>query len=172
MMDYIDLTEHVNLPLEVYESSLVHALLRITNNAICWSNDIISLEKEMARGEPNNLVLAMQQEYACTLQEAVHLVNEMTTREVKLFTRLSPLVLDSFPNHTQELQKYVAVLQSWIRGNLDWSFETLRYSDVEQTTPDKHLSYLEAILPHLPQSDQQTPGGDVHMGREMRPSGH
>jgi 5-epi-alpha-selinene synthase len=125
----------------------------MTNNAICWSNDIISLEKEMARGEPNNLVLAIQQQYACTLQEAVHLINEMITSEVKLFTSLSPLVLDAFPDYRQELQKYVAVMQAWIRGNLDWSFETLRYSDVEQITPGRNLSYLEAILPQMPQSD-------------------
>lgn len=153
MMDYIDLTEHMNLPLEVYESSLVQALLRITNNAICWSNDIISLEKEMARGEPNNLVLAIQEQYACTLQEAVRLINEMITSEVKLFTQFSPLVLDAFPEYKQQLQKYVVVLQAWIRGNLDWSFETLRYSDIEHITPGASLSYLEAILPPLPQSD-------------------
>lgn len=153
MLDFIDLTEHVNLPLKVYESSLVQALMRITNNAICWSNDIISLEKEMARGEPNNLVLAIRQENVCTLQEAVHLINEMITGEVKLFTKLSPLVLDAFPDYKQELQKYVAVMQAWIRGNLDWSFETLRYSDVEQITPGRNLSYLEAILPQMPQSD-------------------
>jgi hypothetical protein len=149
MMDYIDITERVNLPIEVYESSLVHALMRITNNAICWSNDIISLEKEMVRGEPNNLVLAIQQEYTCSLQASVDLINEMITREVKLFTKLSPLVLDAFPDHKQELQKYIAVLQAWIRGNLDWSFETLRYSDIEQITPDRHLSYLESILPQV-----------------------
>lgn len=153
MLDYIDITEHTNLPVEVYESSLVQTLMRITNNAICWSNDIISLEKELARNEPNNLVLAIQQEYACTLQEAVYLINEMITREVKLFTGLSPLVLDAFPDYKQELQKYVAVMQAWIRGNLDWSLETPRYSDIEHSTPDRNLSYLEAILPQMPQSD-------------------
>jgi 5-epi-alpha-selinene synthase len=162
MLDYIDLTEHVNLPIEVYENSLLQALMRITNNAICWSNDIISLEKEMARGEPNNLVLVMQQEYNCSLQEAVQLINEMITKEVKLFTKLSPLMLDAFPDYKQELQKYVAVMQSWIRGNLDWSFETRRYSDIEQITPDRHLSYLEAILPPMSQPDQRTAEGNVH----------
>lgn len=103
MLDYIDLIEHANLSITIYESSLVQTLMRITNNAICWSNDIISLEKEMVRGEPNNLVLAMQQEYTCSLQEAVQLINEMITREVKLFTKLSPLVLDAFPDYKNEI---------------------------------------------------------------------
>jgi hypothetical protein len=146
-LDYIDLAAHIDLPAEVYSSSLVQTLLRITNNAVCWANDIISLEKEIARGDLNNLVLALQAAHACTLQEAVLQANEMLTREVQLFTHLAPLLTDAFPVYEQDLQKYLISMQGWIRGNLDWSVETDRYKFVEVSAPGQSVSYLEAILP-------------------------
>lgn len=146
-LDFIDLTEHTSLPAEVYASSQFQALLRITNNAVCWSNDIFSLEKEIARGDLNNLVLAVQQEQDCTLQEAVDLVNAMITREIQLFETLVGQLPGAFPRQAQELQRYCAVMQSWIRGNLDWSLETVRYTEIERGKNAQQLSYLEPLLP-------------------------
>lgn len=149
-LDYIELTEHIIFPPELYASSQLQVLIRITNNAVCWSNDIISLEKEIVRGDLNNLVLAVQQQYRCTLQEAVDRVNCMTTGEIKLFELVAEQVPALFPAHKQALCRYIACMQAWIAGNLAWSFETDRYSAVEQKRADEQLSYLEAILPTEP----------------------
>ena len=154
-LDYMDLTEHINLPAEIYGSSLVQALLRITNNVVCWSNDIFSLHKELARGDLNNLVLALQQEQGCVLQEAVQQVDEMVTREVELFLYLATSAPDAIPAYKEEIQKYLAGMQAWMRGNLDWSLETHRYSDVEQLASGHHPDYLEAILPLYSQNEQR-----------------
>ncbi|MGH2479957.1 MAG: terpene synthase family protein, partial [Ktedonobacteraceae bacterium] len=149
-LDFIDLTEHISITPEMYSSSQVQLLLRVTNNAVCWSNDILSLEKEIARGDLNNLVLAVRQQHNCPLQEAIERVNAMITSEIKLFETLAAQLPTLSPAYTQELQKYVAAMQAWIRGNLDWSIETQRYSHIEHPPTGKGLSYLEDLLPDDP----------------------
>ena len=47
MLDYIDLTEHVNLPLEIYESSLVQALLVDLNNKIVNTSEAITFAQPL-----------------------------------------------------------------------------------------------------------------------------
>lgn len=145
-LDYIDLAEHVDLPPEVYESTLVQALFLAINKIICWQNDIVSVEKEMARGTLSNLVLVLQHAYGYTLQEAVERANEMITAEVKLFERLSACVHEIFPAYTRELERYLASMRGWIRGNLDWSLESYRFSEIEPAGAGKEPEYLESIL--------------------------
>lgn len=146
-LDYIELAEHVELPPEIYKSSLVQSLLLITNNVVCWQNDIVSLKKEMAHGNLSNLVLVLQQTRVCHLQEAIEMANEMTTREIKLLESLSRLVPVLFPDYQSVLEKYLMNMRSWIRGNLDWSFESYRYIDIESSIEGKEPSYLETLLP-------------------------
>jgi len=149
-LDYIDLAEHVDLPPEIYESTLVQALLLITNNVVCWQNDIVSVEKELAHGDFSNLVLVLAKAYGRSLQEGVEMSNDMITREIKLLESLSELVPVTFPDYKQDLERYLASLRAWIRGNLDWSLESSRFSDIEPSVEGKEPSYLEPIL--LPDS--------------------
>ncbi len=100
-LDYIDLAEHVELPPEIYEGTLIQALLLTINNIVCWQNDIVSVEKEMAHGDFSNLVLVLQKAYGYTLQEAAEKANDLTTAEVKLFERLSVLALELLPDYKQ-----------------------------------------------------------------------
>lgn len=149
-LDYIDLAEHVDLPPEIYKSSPVQTLLLITNNVVCWQNDIVSVEKEMAHGDHSNLVLVLQKAHKCSLQEAVFLANDLITREIKLLESLAEAIPPLLPDHQPDLQKYLAGARSWIRGNLDWSLESYRYIDIEQLIEGQEPSYLEAILPDDP----------------------
>lgn len=145
-LDYIDLAEHVDLPPEIYESTPFQALLLITNNVVCWQNDIVSVEKELAHGDYSNLVLVLQKEHGCSLQEGVERANEMTTREVKLLEHLSAFVTALFHDHKNTIDTYLAAMQAWIRGNLDWSLESYRFSNIEPTVEGREPSYLETIL--------------------------
>lgn len=145
-LDYIELTEHVDLPPEIYESTLIQSLLLIINNVVCWQNDIVSVDKELAHGDFSNLVLVLQKAHGCTFQEAAERSNEMTTREIKLFELLSEQVPATFPDYQQDLEKCLASMRAWIRGNLDWSLESLRFSEIEPTVEGQEPSYLETIL--------------------------
>lgn len=145
-LDYIDLAEHVDLPPELYESTLIQALLLTINNIVCWQNDIVSVEKEMAHGDFSNLVLVLQKAYGYSLQEAAEKANDLTTGEIKLFENLSTFALSVLPDYTQEIEKYLASMRAWIRGNLDWSLESLRFSEIEPLLDGQDPSYLESIL--------------------------
>lgn len=154
-LDYIDLTEHVDLPAEVYQSTLIQALLLATNNVVCWQNDLFSIEKEIARGNLSNLVLVLQRAYGGRLQDAVELANDMITREVRLFEQLSKLTGEAFPAYRQDLEKYLVVMRAWMRGNIDWSIDSARYLDVEQFAQGDDPDYIEPILLNPSRSGEQ-----------------
>lgn len=56
--EFIEIAERVHLPPEVRNHSVVRTLTCAANNIVCWANDIISLDKEVKRGDIHNLVLA------------------------------------------------------------------------------------------------------------------
>jgi hypothetical protein len=145
-LDLIDIVEHINLPLHVYNSQVFQDTLEATSNVVCWCNDIYSLEKEKTLGEHHNLVLVAQHAHHFTHQEAINYVSELISKEVQLFLNLEQQLLALFPMHTQDLQKYLAGMRSWMRGNLDWSSKTKRYRYLEKTVSGETVDYLEEIL--------------------------
>ena len=149
-LDYIDLAEHVDLPPEIYESTLVQALLLITNNVVCWQNDIVSVEKELAHGDYSNLVLVLARAHSVSLQEGVERANAMITGEINLLEHLALLVPQTLPGHQAELATYLTCMRAWVRGNLDWSLESYRFSVIEASAADREPSYLEPILSAQP----------------------
>ncbi len=145
-LDLIDIVEHIDLPLHIYNSQVFQDTLEATSNVVCWCNDIYSLEKEKALGESHNLVLVVQHTHHFTQQEAMNYVSDRICAEIQLFLNLQQQVLALFPMHTQDLQKYLAGMRSWMRGNLDWSSETKRYRELEKTLSGETVNYLEEIL--------------------------
>lgn len=145
-LDYIDLAEHVELPPEIYEGTLMQALLLAINNIVCWQNDIVSVEKELAHGDFSNLVLVLSKTYDSPMQEAVERANELITAEILLFERLGVCTRELLPGYRQEIEIYLASMRAWVRGNLDWSLESLRFSEIEPLTDGQEPGYLETIL--------------------------
>ena len=145
-LDYIDLAEHVELPPEVYECTLMQALFLTINNIVCWQNDVVSVEKEMAHGDFSNLVLVLRRAYGYSLQEAAEKANILITGEIMLFEKLSEFAPVALPAYRQEIDVYLASMRAWIRGNLDWSLESARFSEIEPIVDGKDPSYLERLL--------------------------
>ena len=143
-VDLIDLTEHIDLPAEVRASALVQRLTQMANNVVCWSNDLISLAKEMRRRDVHNLVLAIRQERGCSLQEAVDWAARLHDDEVRGFLELERHLPAYGAPIDQELQRYLAVLRAWMRGNLDWAADSGRYQPRDASSPP--AAYLEPIL--------------------------
>lgn len=144
-IDLIEFVLHRELPQELLEGSHFPLLSRLTNDVVCWSNDIFSLEKELARGDVNNLVLVVERAERIPLQEAVDQVGAMVSSAVEIFEQVER-ALPTFPADLEEaVQHYLRMLRGWMRGNLDWSIETGRYSQVERTAPGCVVSYIEPI---------------------------
>ncbi len=76
-IELIELCEHIYLPAAVYAHPAVQSLTLMCNNTVCWSNDIISLEKERQSGDMHNLVIAVRSERQCSWQAAVDYVTEL-----------------------------------------------------------------------------------------------
>jgi 5-epi-alpha-selinene synthase len=100
----------------------VRRLIEIANDAVCWSNDIFSAEKEMLQGDFHNLVLIVKFTRDCALETAIEHVAHMhdaIIRELEL--------LEQELNPEPRLGRFVTALKTWVRANLDWSIESGRY---------------------------------------------
>jgi 5-epi-alpha-selinene synthase len=144
-VDLIDLTEHIDLPDDVRAHAVLQRLTSMANNVVCWSNDIISLEKELRHGDVHNLVLAIQHERRCDLREAVDHAATLHDDEVRGFLTLERQIPSWGAAIDRDLARYVSVLRSWMRGNLDWAHETGRYRPPEGAHADTSASSLEAL---------------------------
>lgn len=130
-VDLIEPCEHIYLPSAVYEHQVVRYLTLACNNIVCWSNDIISLEKEQKSGDMHNLVIVVQHERGCSWQEAVDCVAEMHNAEVQKFVQVAQQLPPFGADIDAELARYIAILCAWMRGNLDWAFDTGRYGKAQ-----------------------------------------
>lgn len=134
-IELIEIAEEIDIPCIARAHPCLMELANLTNNVVCWSNDIISLQKEKAHGDMHNMVLVMQHELRISLQESVDLVKKLIDAQIQQFQMVEkqlPTFIE-FPDHN--LEKYVAVLRSWMRGNLDWAYESKRYNVSQNNTP-------------------------------------
>ncbi len=126
--DLTELCEGLLLPEEHLER--IRALRERANDGVAWFNDIVSLQKELRAGDVHNLVVVLQQEYQLSVQEAVaqavRLLNARMREYVELERRLPSLGVES----DALLQRYLTGLRCWVRGNVDWSYESGRYGQV------------------------------------------
>jgi 5-epi-alpha-selinene synthase len=146
VFDLIDFAEHLDWPERVRNSACIEELTNIANDAICWANDVVSLEKEIVRGEVNNLVIVIKHAENLTLQQSVDRVGDMINARMHLFEEKLRDLPSYWPRLDDEIQKYAEGLRAWMRANLDWSSETLRYSEVEKTRAGEITSYREDLL--------------------------
>ena len=129
-----ELTDTITLPAAVREDPTVRSLESKAAYIVGLANDIYTIEKEMAKGEVNNMVLVLMQEehldFDQALARAVEL-HDTETREYSALTRRLP----SFTKEVdEELRRYVDVLTSMISGHRTWATETTRYSGGDDTS--------------------------------------
>ena len=145
-MDLIEVVEQLRVPVHLYESAIFQDLLDTACNVVCWGNDLYSLEKERELGEYHNLVLVVQHAHNLSEQEAIAGVCDMISSEVERFIALEEQIFTIFPEYAEEIEKYLAGMKSWMRGNLDWSSETQRYYYIEKAILGESSTYLDAIM--------------------------
>jgi hypothetical protein len=87
---------------------------------------------EQAKGHRgNNVVTVLIKEYGFTLQEAADFVGLHFKKLMNRFLVDKKRLPSWGPSVDAGIALYVAALEHWIRGNLDWSFETQRYFGAE-----------------------------------------
>lgn len=133
--EFADMTEHIDLPIEVRRHPVVERLSTAAANVVVWANDIVSLEKELLHGDVHNLVTVLQREHKLSLQAAIERAAEIHDAEVRQFIALEACLPVFNAAIDASLQRYIGVLRSWMRANLDWSFETGRYRPEQLAAP-------------------------------------
>jgi hypothetical protein len=126
-IELIELCERIFLPDHVREHPLIREITLLSNNVVCWSNDIISLRKELRVRDVHNLVIALKHETNCSWQEAVDTAATMHLQQVKRFMELEQRLPKFGGGVDGEVARYGATLRAWMRGNIDWARETRRY---------------------------------------------
>lgn len=126
VFDLIELSRRTPLAAS-RQHALVQQLELLANNAICWANDVRSLDKELAEHNPHNLVLALRSEFGLSTDEALARAAAMQAAEEDAFDALVEALPDFAGLATPEVRGYVDDVRSFIRGNLVWMDETMRY---------------------------------------------
>ncbi|HET7477930.1 MAG TPA: hypothetical protein VFJ72_00300 [Rubrobacteraceae bacterium] len=134
---FIEIAEHTHLSPEVRNHPILQTLTRTSNNAVCWANDIFSLHKEIER-DVHNLVLVLQRAEGLTLQQAIDRAAEMHNAEVRTFIDSAAQLRSLGEQPDENLERFVGVLQTRMRGFVDWANESGRYQPsvgVSQSEP-------------------------------------
>lgn len=125
--DLIEVADYVNLPAEALNHPIVSELKCMANDGVAWFNDIVSLEKEIRSGDVHNLVLILQHEHQLDLQDAIDRAGALFNERMAAYIDLEAHVPSFGEAVDAELARYLAGLRYWVRGNIDWSYETGRY---------------------------------------------
>ncbi len=125
--ELMEIIEGNHIPQAIREHAAVRRVTEASHNIVCWANDILSLEKELACAEVNNLILVLRHAEDLDLQRAIDRAARMHDAEVRTLIEQA----DSFPPFGEMLdaglERYVSSLRHRIRGVLDWSYESGRY---------------------------------------------
>lgn len=127
------------VPAEVFQTRTLQALDDTTADYAAWANDLYSYRKEIEfEGEPNNLVLVVQQFLDCDPQRAMAVVSDLMTARLRQFEHV---VATDLPVLFEELElglevraallQYVEKQRDYMGGVLNWHVMTSRYFDHE-----------------------------------------
>ncbi|MEV0355239.1 hypothetical protein AB0H71_04160 [Nocardia sp. NPDC050697] len=126
-MDLIEVVAGIELPEAVYRGEPFTRALDAACDVVCWTNDLVSLDKEAALGEYHNLVLLLEHWRGVERRVAVELGRARAAERLRDFHGAEIEVLAAHPEHRAELAAYLAGMRSWMRGHLDWSASSGRY---------------------------------------------
>jgi 5-epi-alpha-selinene synthase len=110
------------------DNVLVQQLEVMANNYICWVNDIYGVDKEIGENTTSNLVIVLAHQFDLDWDKALDRAIEMCNAEFEAFLALERLLMQLADPGCRD---YVAALKAWMRGNLDWYSETMRYGKVD-----------------------------------------
>ncbi|MFI6470393.1 germacradienol/geosmin synthase [Streptomyces sp. NPDC050516] len=155
------------LPPGIYGSGPIRSMENAAADYCCLLNDVFSYQKEIEyEGELHNGVLVVQNFFNCDYPTGLRIVDDLMRSRLRQFQHVIenelPVLYEDFELDERgraALDTYVAELQDWIAGILNWHRSVRRYS--AEDLPD--------ALPHgsHPQTAAQTgaaPGW-------MRPTG-
>ncbi|MFF2505695.1 germacradienol/geosmin synthase Cyc2 [Streptomyces sp. NPDC058067] len=123
------------VPPEVYRSGPVRSLENAAVDYAMLTNDVFSYQKEIEyEGEIHNGILVVQNFFGCDYPTALGIVHDLMTQRMRQFEHVAahefPVLYDDFklsPEARATMDGYVAELQNWMAGILNWHRDCRRY---------------------------------------------
>ncbi|THH10890.1 hypothetical protein EW145_g1025 [Phellinidium pouzarii] len=139
--DLIEPCSGIDLPDMVFEDPTFKRIYNAALDMILWPNDIYSYQKEQT--EPgcasSNYITVVMKEKGLTIQQAFDYAGAEFQSLVSQFIK-DKLALPSFGAAVDaDLKYYIAGLESWVSGHLQFSFETQRYFGEDREEVKKTL---------------------------------
>ncbi|MFF3821852.1 germacradienol/geosmin synthase Cyc2 [Streptomyces bluensis] len=144
------------VPPEVYRSGPVRSLETAAMDYACLLNDCFSYQKEIEyEGEVHNGILVVQTFFGCDYPTALGVVHDLMTQRMQQFEHVAknelPVVYEDFDLSDEAratMEGYVAELQNWLSGILNWH-RTVRRYDADSLARRAH-GFLPDRAPALP----------------------
>lgn len=130
------------LPRSLHHAGPLTALRTLAGDHICWSNDLLSLDREEHHGDVHNLVIVLEQALACdrsaAIEETVRMCNERM-RSILAIVDSVPAYQESVSMPTADRQlmdRSVEDILQWIAGSLDFHQISTRHRDHNTRKPN------------------------------------
>ncbi|KAH9838516.1 terpenoid synthase [Rhodofomes roseus] len=119
----------LDLPDEMFEHPIMTRLHIAAVDMVWLANDPYSYNREQAMGHPgNNILTVLMESEHCDLQTAADLAGGARFKQIVDQFQADKALLPSWgPEMDAIVAEFVKALETWVVGNIVWSFETTRY---------------------------------------------
>jgi hypothetical protein len=124
--------ERLTLPDSVRKHPHVQELTNLAGGILCWTNDVLSYEKERAQNDVHNLAIVYEVQRGLSPGAALAQAVAFHNAEVDGFLARAAALPAFDSEHGPELERYIDVLRSMIRVTLDWTLGSARYAEGDQ----------------------------------------
>ncbi|MFD4398911.1 terpene synthase family protein [Kitasatospora sp. NPDC058397] len=138
--DLVERTDGCFLPPSLYYSRPFQDLLVAAADLVCWTNDLMTVDKEAAQGDPHNLVLVTAHHGGMDRHAAALLVTDAFEDRLRAHARARRELTDltrafaTPPALRRQADHCAEALLDWARGHLEWGLGTPRYRTGTTTT--------------------------------------
>jgi len=130
-MALIEPLERLKLPERVRRHPHLQELTHLAGGILCWTNDVLSYEKERAQSDVHNLAIVYEVQRGLTPGAALTQAVAFHNAEVDGFLARAE-ALPELDADRDEVERYLDILRSMIRVTRDWTLGSARYADADQ----------------------------------------
>lgn len=135
-IDVVELAAGVDLPQPLRDDKRIQALRQLCARHVAFVNDIMSYDKEIrAHDNPPNLLHLLMTSEHLSFNEAAAQAVDIVNRDLQDFLRIET-ALSGWGTHKDVLDPYINGMHQWMRGNIDWSLKSQRYSTPNNPLPE------------------------------------
>ncbi|OZJ03895.1 hypothetical protein BZG36_03953 [Bifiguratus adelaidae] len=142
-LSLLEMALRIDLPDHVFHHPIVQKLNKLCGDHVAWANDVVSFRVEYLKQDYHNLVAIVFYNEACSIQQAIYKVCSMIKDLVIQFEDAKKQLPSFGDSIDQDLPKYIAGLETWMSGNLHWSWQTGRYHGANYIPQGLDSGYID-----------------------------